>query len=146
MPKYKSRETMTHFTERAMRAAESGALVPPMVYVPVNLRKRATRLTIDDRVTINPATDAENDLRVSQADPTGLLIAMMQGQPIPTFELGIAADGTWHVKTTYQTAPLPLRASCAGFLIRRSRGARGKNGDKDFDALVSNMAEPVEEI
>lgn len=91
------KETLLEYTERAIEATDLGKLIPPIVYLPSRLRLQGKRLTIDNvRVTVTPPTIAENHIRIAEADPLGFLIAIMNGQPIPSFE--ITNDGAIVVK------------------------------------------------
>lgn len=132
-------ESLYDFTERAMRATVTGELVPPTVYIPVNMRRQFKRVTVDDaRVTVSPPTDTENDLRVAQADPVGFLIAVMQGQPIPAFVMH-KDDHGYRVETEYRVPDLLLRSEAAHWLADRKEKKR-KAGDPEYEAMIERMA------
>ena len=137
-----SKETLKAFSERAIEGALTRTFIPPIVYIPASLRKRGSRLNLADHVTLNPASEAENDQRIAKADPVGFLIAMMQGQPVPAFELSKAPNGTSIIKLDWRVADLMLRSEIAMELIRLRRRARdaGKSTD-DYDAMIAKAAE-----
>lgn len=92
-----ARNKLKQFTERAMEAVDAGKFLPPIVYLPRKMRANGLRLTVDNiRITSDPPTIKENHLRIADADPIGFLLAMMHGQPIPSFH--IEADGSLTVK------------------------------------------------
>lgn len=136
----KRRETLREFTERAVQATVDGNLIPPHVYVPVSLRKRAARLTEDDHVTVNPKTEAEITLQISKADPVGFLIAIMQGQPIPVFVVRQSPETKQSVEVVLelQTPDLKLRTDVAIELA--SRKGRYKKGDDQYEAMIARAA------
>lgn len=67
-----------------------GGKVPSMVWLPPGIRQRKTRVDTNGVVTNQPHSQDEINARVLQADPIGLLIAIMNGQPIPRFRLQAA--------------------------------------------------------
>jgi hypothetical protein len=73
-----------------------------------------------------------------------MLIAIMQGQPIPSFSLDCAEDGK-HVivKTEYEIPSLELRASVATDLIerKRRRDTRAKKGTPEYESMIARAAE-----
>lgn len=73
------------YTEQAI--ALVGGDMPSIVYLPPDVRARKTRLTLDGVVTENPYGLDEIQARIVAADPLGFLIAIMNGQPIPSFRL-----------------------------------------------------------
>lgn len=73
------------YTELAMTLL--GGEVPSIIYLPPTLRSRKQRVTTDGMVTLQPYTAEEIQKRVVQADPLGFLIAIMNGQPMPSFRL-----------------------------------------------------------
>lgn len=138
--------TLKQFTERAVRASLDGTLIPPQVYVPVNLRKRIAR--ISERVTLNPKTDAEVEHDIAQADPTGFLIAVMQGQPIPSF-IVVKDDktGTVEVRLELTTPDLALRAEVALKLAAARRAIKFKPDSverKQYERMIEEAADGVE--
>lgn len=107
------RDTLKKFTDRAVRATDLGQLIPPIVYLPQKLRAHGLRLTVDNlRLTVTPPTVAENHIRIAEADPLGFLIAIMNGQPIPSFQ--IQKEGS--VRVIYEVAEVPFRTEIAKFL------------------------------
>jgi hypothetical protein len=131
-----SKETLKSFTERAVRATVEGTLFPPAVYIPAGLRKRKVR--VREVHTINPADAKENELRVAACDPTGFLIAVMQGQPIPTFHVK-EHGGKIIVETDFAIPDLLLRSEVAMELSRRNRRADPK-AKADYDAMIARAA------
>lgn len=131
------RETLLQFTEKAIDASFKGALIPPLVYLPVALRGKARRVTVEGHVTMNPADDAENSARIHRADPTGFLIAVMQGQPIPEFIVERKPDGV-QVSVGYLAPALPERLRAAEHLARVQ--GRVKKGDPGYDAMIARAA------
>ena len=112
----RKRETIDEFTERAIRATDAGKLIPPIVYLPKHLRGNQQRLTIDMvRVTLEPPTIAENHLRIAEADPIGFLIAIMHGQPIPSFH--IEEDNS--IRVEYFVSDEKTRIRVASFLSNK---------------------------
>jgi len=133
---------LKQFSERAVEGALAGTYIPPMVYIPASLRKRGARLNITDQVTLNPPSSAENDDRIAKADPVGFLIAMMQGQPVPAFELSKAPNGSSIVKLDWRIADLALRAEIAMELVALRRKAASSNrSTDDYDAMIAKAAE-----
>lgn len=116
MTKLKHRDTFKHFTERALEAVDAGTLINPIVYLPKRLRAHGIRLTEDNlRLVVDPPTIEENNVRVAAADPLGFLIAMMNGQPIPSFEIEKQGAIIIH----YEVPDLDTRERIATFLSRR---------------------------
>lgn len=139
-----TRETLTQFTERAFRASFDGTLIPPQVYIPVNLRKRVARIT--EKVTLNPKTDAEVEQDIALADPTGFLVAVMQGQPIPAFEVRKAGDQV-EIILVMQTPSLELRTEAATKLatIRiRTKLKPDSVERKQYERMIEEAADGVE--
>lgn len=110
------KNSVKQFTERAIEATDLDELIPPIVYLPQRLRAQGIRLTVDNlRLTIDPPTLKENHVRIAKADPLGFLIAMLNGQPIPSFE--ITSNGA--VKIRYWVADQHARERVAKFLASR---------------------------
>lgn len=131
------KETLAEFTERAIDASFKGMLIPPLVYIPNQLRKRDARIAFDGSVTINPVGAAENDMRISQADPVGFLIAIMQGQPIP--RVVIERQGTGQVaRVEFEEPSIDARMRCAEVLARVR--VKLKPGDAGYDAMIARAA------
>lgn len=137
MPR-KSKDAIGDFTERALRATFEGTLIPPIVYLPAGLRKSKAR--IQEHVTLNPRTAAEVEDQIAKADPTGFLIAIMQGQPIPVF---VVADDLKSLNVEYRNPDLLLRAEVAMELVRRRRARGEKPGDTDFETIIEHAASNV---
>lgn len=129
-----SHETLKAFTERAVAATIDGTLIPPTVFIPAGLRKR--RVRVREMHTLNPADAAENELRIAQADPVGFLIAVMQGQPIPSFEVR-ETKGKVIVETHYTIPDLNTRTDAARALRARNRI---KNDDREYQAMIERAA------
>lgn len=132
-------DSLRAYTERALQATYSGELIPPIVYVPARLRRGKQRISSKGFVTTNPKTPAEVEEQIAAADPAGLLLALMQGQPIPVFRITEDEKGRVNVATHYETADLALRAEVAFKLSARQR-MRKMNEDTAFAARVAEAA------
>lgn len=133
-------------TERATEDPSLETLIPPIVYLPSRLRGKELRLTADNlRLTVDPPTVEENHLRIAKADPIGFLVALMNGQPVPVFE--VEPDGS--VKVKYEVADISRRENIAKWLaarvtitkleIAQGRTQRaGTSSPADWDAMVKN--------
>lgn len=140
------RKRLDEYTERAIRATETGALIPPIVYLPRRLRGQKVRLTEDHlRYTVDAPTVAENHVKIAGADPVGFLIAVMNGQPIPEFR--ITRDGA--IDLFYAVADFPERVKVARYLADKATLVRqydgtGWTGDKnvkrEYDAMIAGRA------
>lgn len=140
-----TRETLTQFTERAFRASFDGTLIPPQVYIPVNLRKRVARIT--EKVTLNPKTDAEVEQDIALADPTGFLVAVMQGQPIPAFEVRKDDKGGIEIILVMQTPSLELRTEAAlklAAIRTRTKLKPDSVERKQYERMIEEAADGVE--
>jgi hypothetical protein len=135
-----SREKLKDYTERAVRATLDGAMIPPVVYIPAGLRKRKVR--VREEYVMTPPSEDEIDLKIAAADPAGMLIAIMQGQPIPVFKLE-ERDNKIVVTTDYEIPDLALRASVATDLIerKRRRDTRAKKGTPEYESMIARAAE-----
>jgi len=131
-------ESLNAFSERALRAVYTGELIPPIVYIPAKLRKGKQRLTAQGIVTTNPKTPEEVEAQIAAADPAGMLIAIMQGQPIPTFRVK-AHGASYQIETDFQVADLALRAEVAWRLSQRQR-ARRLHEDPGYEARIKEAA------
>lgn len=136
------KETFTQFTERAMEAVDAGKWIPPIVYLPAKLRANNLRVTIDNtRLTTDPPSIRENHIRIAEADPLGFLIAIMNGQPIPRFE--IEDDNSITVK--YHIPKPGERTSVAFWLAHKvtirtndqSREGRSSNPPEEWEQIVA---------
>lgn len=148
------RETLEAFTERAKKAVDLNvAGIPPIVYLPAKLRAHDMRLTVDHlRITSDPPTIAENHLRIAEADPLGLLIAIMNGQPIPSFQLEGQGERT-NVRVRYIEPDFETRKDVAKWLAQRvtyhpyagskptGAQARRKAHQADYDAMIDQMVQ-----
>lgn len=133
----RSTENFKAYTDRAVEASLNETMIPPLVYIPAKLRKSKVRIV--ETLTTKPPTFEENTIRVEQADPTGFLIALMQGQPLPVFEIK-EAGGKMSVEVGWKIPDLPLRAEVAMELQRRV--ARGKKVHADgYEAMINKAAE-----
>lgn len=73
------------YTEQAISLL--GGEMPSIVYLPPDVRTRKTRIAVDGVITDQPYSQSEITSRVLAADPLGFLLAIMNGQPIPSFRL-----------------------------------------------------------
>lgn len=142
MVNMRRKQTLDEFTERAIRATDAGKLIPPIVYLPSRLRGHNTRITVDQvRITTDPPTIAENHLRIGEADPLGFLIALMHGQPIPTFT--ITKEGS--ILTQYECADMKMRARIAQWLANKvtirnddpEQRSENNSDPNDWDEIVA---------
>lgn len=140
---------MDEYTERAIRATEAGALIPPIVYLPRRLRGQKVRLTEDNlRYTVDPPTVAENHVKIAGADPVGFLIAIMNGQPIPEFR--VARNGA--IDLYYSVPEFADRMKAATYLankatiVRDYSDGRAWRGDKSakeaYDKMIAERSVP----
>lgn len=132
------------YTERAVRAMYSGDLIPPIVYVPCTMRAGRKRLDLAGRVTLNPKSAEEIEQQIALADPTGFLIAVMNGQPIPAFKLS-EADGKHFIETEYRIPDMMLRVECAMELARKQRRKHNGGEDAAYDARIKEAAAAFDE-
>lgn len=139
------KETVHAFTERAIRATEAGTLCPPIVYLPRSLRRQKMMLTTDNlALSVDPPTLEENHVKIAAADPVGFLIAIMHGQPIPSFH--VTKDGG--VEMFYEVAELQNRIRAAEYLghkatIRTSSKQKDKNRGADHAAMIARVGAAV---
>lgn len=135
-----NRTKLAKYTERCLNALDLSDM-PPVVYVPYGLR-REVRLAWDGSVTKAPPDAKENLLRVSRSDPLGLLVAMMQGQPVPTYRVTKDAEGKFSVQTDLEVPTLELRAHIAEEVIRIYGKSVGRGtAPSDYDVMIERMAE-----
>lgn len=138
-------ENLHAFTERAIRATEAGALVPPIVYLPRSLRRQKMMMTMDNLgMTVDPPTQEENHVKIQAADPVAFLIAIMHGQPIPSFH--VTKDGG--VEMHYEVAELQVRIRAAEYLghkatIRTGKHPRHKQRGDDHNAMVARVGSAI---
>jgi hypothetical protein len=136
-------DTFKKFTERAKHAVDTNrAGIPPIVYLPRSLRAHKQRLTEDHiRITTDPPTIAENHLRIAEGDPLGFLLAIMNGQPIPTFR--VEPDGA--ITVEYHVPTFEQRESTARWLAHKvtirtgdqTKDGPSSNPPEEWDALVA---------
>lgn len=135
-------ENLKDYTDRAVEASLTNTLIPPLVYIPAGMRKKGVRIA--ETITTNPPTFEENTVRVEKADPTGFLIALMQGQPLPSFEVHGNAKGEVHITVGWRIADLPLRAEVAMELARRvARAKRNHTPADEYEAMINKASEDV---
>ena len=145
------RDTLEAFTERAKLAVDAGEGIPPIVYLPAKLRAHGMRVTVDQlRVTVDPPSVAENHVRIAQADPLGFLIAIMNGQPIPTFVLSGTGEETT-VLVKYECPTFKQRKSVAEWLAvrvtfrpyngRKPVSPQKEAHQKEYDAMINQAAD-----
>lgn len=137
------KETLLDFTERAIHASLSGILIPPLVYIPAQLRhKKGMRVDFNDDVTLKPPSDIENIHRVQKADPIGFLIAIMQGQPIP--RIIVSKEGNeYRAHTEFEGPSLECRVMAAQHLSKFK--GKLKPGDAGYEAMIERAAAAGEE-
>lgn len=146
--KKRSLQHLKAFSERAIEATVQAELISPLVYLPRKLRGHKARLTVDNlKISTDPATIAENHVRIADADPIGFLIAVMQGQPIPEF--AIRPDGSVDVR--YSIPKLDERIELAKWLGQKvTHNFNTKNHTRnpqraEYDALIGNRLNAVQE-
>lgn len=136
------REKLSAYTERAIRATEAGKLIPPVVYLPRLLRSKPTLLTeANCALRLDPPTIEDQTVRIQEADPWGLLIAIMNGQPIPEFRI----TNTGNIALYYNVPKLQERMRAAEWLAgprrgiklgQRKGGATDAADDEDHAAML----------
>lgn len=141
------RERLRAYTERAIEATEAGALIPPIVYLPRRLRQSGLRLTEDNLcLKVDAPTLEENHVRLAGADPLGFLIAGMNGQPIPAFEIGARGD----IVVRYEVLDLDTRLAVAKWLANKNLirvdvpAGRRRNAAEHVDREYRNLIEGAE--
>lgn len=110
------RESVSAQVKRVIRS--SIELIPPMVYVPLKMRKKGVRVA-GRRLTTKKPTVQENIQRIVEADPVGFLIAVMQGQPLPVFRV-TGCDNAFEVAVDFETPNYEARLNAAQFLASRA--------------------------
>lgn len=141
----KKTESLHHYTERAIKATEAGALIPPIVYLPRSLRRQKIMLTADNlALTVDPPTMEQNHVKIAASDPVGFIIAVMHGQPVPSF--AITKDGG--VQIHYEVADLTLRLRAAEYLghkatIRTTARGKDKQRGADHEAMIARVGVAV---
>lgn len=117
--------------------------IPEAVFVPPAIRGKMvhTQFVTDGK----PIDIKQHVIRIQdEADPVGMLIAIANGQPIPTFT--IDADGKTSVK--YETLDLKDRITVIKFLSDKVlprmsvfKKMTGKDPDDGWTAALTNAAE-----
>jgi hypothetical protein len=146
MHRERTRGRLRKYTERCLNALDLGA-VPPQCYVPLGFRHIQTRITIEGNLTSSYPTPGEYAIRIAAADPMGMLLAMMQGQPIPEFEIddNFVRDKT-EVKINWRVADPDTRAWIAVQLANiQKRQKVKKAGDEEYEAMIKDAAEKEDE-
>jgi hypothetical protein len=156
------------YSEQAMNLL--GGKLPNIAYLPPAVRGRKVRVTTEGVVTDSPFSSEEQLDRIVQADPIGFLIAVMNGQPIPTFRLvdeknplppvqdkrkknsaaviaHLAKERDIDVYVEYHVPSIADRERIALYLADRVAGPRAKaakpkpaTGPDDFGSLVDKRA------
>lgn len=148
-------DTLEAFTERAKLAVDAQEGIPPIVYLPAKLRAHGIRITVDHlRLTVDPPTVAENHVRIAEADPIGFLIAIMNGQPIPTFILEGVGDNT-QVRVKYEVPEFRTRKEIATWLAtrvtfhpfngRKPVSPQKEAHQREYDAMIEQVADGVQQ-
>lgn len=143
-------ESITDQVKRVIRS--SLKLVPPLVYVPLKLRKKPVRVAGMHLTMLRPTAD-ENYRRILDADPVGFLIAVMQGQPLPVFRVTEGA-AEFEVTCHFDTPSPEARLNAAQFLASRANiqhtpeeGARYQHPRRltEWEIAVNQAADSVVE-
>lgn len=71
-------------TEAAMALLQGK--IAEIVYLPPDVRKNRTRIKANGQATTAPLSAKETLDRIVAADPIGFLVALMNGQPVMTFD------------------------------------------------------------
>lgn len=148
------RSSLKAYTEKALEASE--LLIPSIVYMPRAFRPQKAMICADGlRIKISHADIMDNHQRIADADPLGFLIAIMQGQPLPEFNI----DEKQNVTVSYIIPSIDDRKQCAAFLATRVtfktptayQGGKpkgdlspGQQHARDFDALVTQRTAGAE--
>lgn len=143
-----SKETFKAFSERAIEAVAQDKRIPPLVFLPRTYRHQPFRLTADNLcLRVDPPTIQDNLASIAAADPVGMCIAIMQGQPIPAFH--VTEDG--EIEISYMTPDFDSRKEMAKFLalkvtpvwLQNKNGGRAQGAKKDektWEALMETRA------
>lgn len=132
-----SKRELKKYTTRAMKLEEG--TVPEAVFVPPAIRGKMTQVQY---VTNGKPTDiSQHVVRIEQeADPVGMLIAVANGQPIPTFRVTEEGD----VEVVFETLPLADRIPVMKFLSDKILPRMSVNkkieekGDSEWEATLTN--------
>lgn len=133
-----SKRELKKYTTRAMKLEEG--TVPEAVFVPPAIRGKMTQVQY---VTNGKPTEiSQHVVRIEQeADPVGMLIAVANGQPIPTFRVTEEGD----VEVVFETLPLADRIPVMKFLAdkilpRMSVNKKIEPGkDDEWEATLENV-------
>ena len=109
--------------------------VPPNVYLPPMINGKKTRAVSMQ----TPISVSDNIVRINnEGDPIGMLLALANGQPVPTYIVTEAGE----CKTVYETATLAQRISITKWLGDRAMPKVSvnlrKDIDDDWDATLRN--------
>ena len=138
-----SRKDLKKYTTQAMKL-EDGP-IPEAVFLPPAIRGRFVKTRFE---AAHPKTDIKQHVaRINdETDPVGLLIAIANGQPVPTVTVDKNGDST----VSWETLPLKDRIPVIKFLSDKvlprmsvfRRMDKGETGDEgQWGALLSNAAE-----
>lgn len=111
--------------------------LPPEVYIPPTIRGKNSKAV---SVAV-PVTVSDHIVRITNdGDPIGQLIALMNGQPVPSFV--VKEDGTLDV--VLQTATISQRISIAKWLgdrvMPKTNVTLKKDLDHEWEASLRNAA------
>jgi len=135
-----SKRNLKKYTTRALKLEEGN--VPQAVFVPPAMRGKAvlTQYVINDK----PVDIQQHVVRIQQeCDPVGLLIAIANGQPVPTVTIDESGEPT----AAFETLPLKDRITVIKFLSdkilpRMSINKKIEKGQDDvWEATLSNASE-----
>ncbi len=92
----------------------------PLLYWPSYLRG-GTRITPDGVATRNPPTELEQLQRITEADPLGFLLALMNGQMVPVLHKNNDYDSWAELQPGKPNPhqPYTVREECANIGMRR---------------------------
>lgn len=111
--------------------------IPPEVHLPPTINDKKTKA-----VSVQaPVSVQDNIVRITNdGDPVGQLIALMNGQPVPTYV--VQEDGS--IQTVYETPTMAQRISIAKWLGDRVMPKVNVNisekRDNDWEATLKNAA------
>jgi len=142
-----SRKDLKKYTTQAMKL-EDGP-IPEAVFLPPAIRGRFVKTRFE---AAHPKTDIKQHVaRINdETDPVGLLIAIANGQPVPTVTVDKNGDST----VSWETLPLKDRIPVIKFLSDKvlprmsvfRRMDKGETGDEgQWGALLSNAAEKADD-
>ena len=143
-----SKKELKKYTTRAMKLEESA--VPQAVFVPPAIRGKMVKVAYE--VDSKPVSIEQHVVRINnEADPVGMLIAIANGQPIPTFTV----DDDGEIVTKFETLPLKDRITVMKFLsdkvlprmsvFKATRQGESQQDDEAWGALLSNAGERADD-